>query len=132
MKIAPLLYSLLIIISACQSPKDVVQAQATEQQSEEITINSHTLKGDVLSLNISYTGCKKDAFTLLSSGMYKKTNPPSLTLKLVKEPSTKTCASSITKTVKFNVINTRYGDSSQKNTLILRVKSYSTDIEYIY
>ena len=132
MKIAPLLYSLLIIITACQSPKDVVQAQATEQQSEEITINSHTLKGDVLSLNISYTGCKKDAFTLLSSGMYKKTNPPSLTLKLVKEPSTKTCASSITKTVKFNVINTRYGDSSQKNTLILRVKSYSTDIEYIY
>jgi hypothetical protein len=126
------LYSLLIIITACQSPKDVVQAQATEQQSEEITINNHTLKGDILSLNITYSGCKKDTFTLLSSGMYKKTNPPSLMLKLVKEPSAKMCANSITKTIKFSLINTRYGDGSQKNTLILRVKSYSSDIEYIY
>jgi hypothetical protein len=51
---------------------------------------------------------------------------------LVKEPSAKMCANSITKTIKFNLINTRYGDGSQKNTLILRVKSYSSDIEYIY
>ena len=128
-----LIYAFLILVfSACKSHKPVVENYTIEGSSEAFTITNHSIKGIILTLEVSYEGCKDESFTLVSSGMYKKTNPPSLGLRLLREPSDKKCVKPIRKKIAFNLKSVMYGDMTQINTLILRIKSYDKDIYFHY
>ena len=124
----------LILFSHCVTKSALVldnnfNPKKAETQSYEIT--GHTLKGDMLKLNISYKGCKNDTFELKANGMYLKTNPPKLPLAL-SHTSSGDCDMSLNKTLSFDVSKAKYPGDLANNVVTLTLKDYPEIIDYIY
>lgn len=128
-----LLYGLAIFAS-CSAPKAILidQNASSKQLQTTLEINEHSIKGDVLKLSVTYKGCKKDTLQLVTNGMHKKTNPPSIKLFLIHKNCGGDCDENISKMIKFDVSNLKLENTEEQNTLMLNIENYPTSIEYVY
>jgi hypothetical protein len=149
------LFSLLVIVSSfgCSNKKkisDASNAPANDsvkmvtvieviknseytlpENNAAFTVNSHTIKGDILTLNISYSGgCQEHVFKGYFTGMFMKSMPPKANLLIEHNSNEDACREMITKDISFNVSAMRYGT---KGPLMIQIAGYANNpIEYKY
>lgn len=118
----------------CSAPKAILidQNVSSKQEQSYVEISGHSIKGDILKLSINYKGCKKDTLQLVTGGMYKKTNPPSIKLFLTHKSCGDGCDKNISKMIKFDVSKLKLENTKEENTLMLNIENYPTSIEYVY
>lgn len=98
--------------------------------SSDITINSISLNGDILSIHTSYSGgCKKHEFNLFFNGNYMKSLPPKAQFILQHINNKDECRSLIDTTLKFNIAKAKYIGQSE---LMIRVNGFEKEINYKY
>ena len=93
-------------------------------------IKSAAIAGDILSLNISYTGgCKEHSFELISNGLYAKSLPPQITVYLKHQSNDDTCEKTIEKTITYNISKLQYPG---QHTLLIRIITFKEKTAYNY
>lgn len=76
-------------------------------------LDSISLKGDVLSVYVNYSGgCKDHSFELVSNGMYAKSLPPQLSLCLKHTGNDDMCKKLVMQELKFDISKVRYKTGS--------------------
>ena len=95
---------------------------------DDYVVNSPpSITGDVLTLNVSYSGgCEAHEFTLITSGVFLESDPVQLQAVLAHNANGDSCEAWITETYHFNVsvLKTRYQQAyhTETGTIVLRIK----------
>ncbi|MCY3722628.1 MAG: hypothetical protein OXG97_10440 [Candidatus Poribacteria bacterium] len=89
-----------------------------------------SITGDVLTLNVSYSGgCKAHNFTLITSGVFLESNPVQLQAIIAHNANGDSCEAWVTETYHFNVspLKTRYQKAyrTETGTIALNIKGIS-------
>ena len=126
--------SICLLITSCTTTSIVsIDQNYSENNSENaVAINGHSIRENILVLDVTYKGCKRDTIQLITNGMYKKTNPPSIILVLNHKTSGEQCDKSISKILKFDISNLMLENTEQENTLMLNIENYPSTIKYVY
>lgn len=81
---------------------------------DPFTINSVRVSGDTLLVEVSYSGgCKDHEFSLKTTGVWMKSQPPQLSVWLEHVSNGDGCRAMITETLKFDVREARYSGSEE-------------------
>lgn len=102
------------ILFACNTTKEVLdidpievqQAQLGDlgQESDPITITSVKLEGNILSLDVEYSGgCKDHTYDLIGSEAVMKSLPAKRSVKLIHHSNDDSCRELVSETLKFDV-----------------------------
>jgi len=95
---------------------------------DDYVVNSlPSITGDVLTLNVSYSGgCEAHEFTLVTSGVFLESNPVQLQAILAHNANGDNCEAWITETYHFNLsaLKTRYQKAyrTETGTIVLGIK----------
>ena len=86
-----------------------------------------SITGDVLTLNVSYSGgCESHDFTLITSGVFLESNPVQLQAVLAHDANGDSCEAWVTETYHFNVsaLKARYQKAyrTETGTIVLGIK----------
>ena len=86
-----------------------------------------SISGDVLTLNVSYSGgCEAHEFTLITSGVFLESDPVQLQAVIAHNANGDSCEAWITETYHFNVspLKTRYQKAyrTETGTIVLSIK----------
>jgi|TARA_B100000795_G_C22722834_1_gene408201 hypothetical protein len=93
----------------------------------KIAILDCNLKGDVLEINVKYSGgCEDHSFNLVFDEMWKKSMPPKVSLYLEHKDGDDLCKSNIKKTVRFNIKKLK----KHYNEVHINLVGYSKSINY--
>ena len=93
-------------------------------------IKSATITGDLLSLNVNYTGgCKEHSFELISNGLYAKSLPPQITVYLKHQSNDDTCEKIIEKTITYDISKLQYPG---QHTLLIKIITFKEKTAYKY
>ena len=78
--------------------------EIAEAKQKTYTLNSFTIQGDTLSLEVTYTGgCGQNTFELYSNGLLMKSLPPQFNVYLEHTIENETCKKEIKRTLKFDL-----------------------------
>lgn len=101
------------------------------EDNASFTVESHVLKGDMLTLTVSFSGgCENHDFTGYFNGMFLKSMPPKANLLIHHNNNGDACRSVVTEKITFDLTNMRYGT---KGPLIVQIPGYEKGpIEYKY
>jgi hypothetical protein len=90
-------------------------------------INTVSLEGNVLSMNVSYSGgCEEHEFTLLGSKMISKSLPPQRGITLYHQNNNDSCRELITEDLAFDISDFAYGEKE----IVLILKDWKESISY--
>lgn len=100
-------------------PSFKIQADGgANEPSDNFTLNDARISGDTLIVEVSFGGgCKEHDFELYSSGMWMKSMPPKMALRLVHRAHEDNCRAYLTQTRKFLLKDARY--SGQREVVLL-------------
>ncbi|PHR36692.1 MAG: hypothetical protein COA38_01310 [Fluviicola sp.] len=139
------LFSILavsILLFACNNTKEVLDIDPVEvkkaqigdvmQESAPITVTAATLDGNILSLEIEYSGgCKDHTYELIGSEAIMKSLPAKRAIKLVHNSNDDTCRELISETIKFN-IRAFSVTETKGSEIVLLLDGYKQSISYVY
>ncbi|MCJ8288643.1 MAG: hypothetical protein HRT58_01325 [Crocinitomicaceae bacterium] len=139
------LFSILavsILLFACNNTKEVLDIDPIEvkkaqigdvmQESAPITVTAATLDGNILSLEIEYSGgCKDHTYELIGSEAIMKSLPAKRAIKLVHNSNDDTCRELISETIKFN-IRAFSVTETKGSEIVLLLDGYKQSISYVY
>lgn len=131
-----------VLLFACNNTKEVLEidpinvksAQIGDvtQESAETTITSAILEGNVLTLEVEYSGgCKDHTFELIGSAAVMKSMPPKRPIKLVHNSNEDSCRELVSETIKFELESLAYSKESGSE-IVLLLDGYKESISYIY
>ena len=101
-----------------------------EDNTDRMTIKSAEQNGDILILDVSYSGgCADHEFELVSNGNYKATYPPELQIKLLHNSNGDGCRGMIDKKLYFNIQPFQYAGTTQ---VLLVLKNTNKTLDYNY
>lgn len=120
MKNIALIFATLLIAFSCKSKKiagngegqklksDKISMKATlgeiPENSDPITIEKVSIKGNEMTIDVSYSGgCKDHTFELIGSQMVAKSMPPIRAIKLVHTGNEDNCRALIMRTLVFDI-----------------------------
>jgi hypothetical protein len=112
----------------------IVQAQLGDAtvDSDPITITAANVEGNVLSIDVEYSGgCEKHWFDLTGSFALMKSLPPKRTVKLIHNANSDACRQLIKKTLTFD-ISTFAITQTAGSEIILLLDGYKGEISYVY
>lgn len=133
----PDINSKTVFVSSADVPPDdtqlwgeVIFANPTRNAwgTDTYVVNSPpAITGDVLTLNVSYSGgCEAHEFTLITSGVFLESDPVQLQAVLAHNANGDSCEAWITETYHFNVspLKTRYQKAyrMETGTIVLHIK----------
>jgi hypothetical protein len=96
-------------------------------------ITKASIKGDILTLDVSYSGgCKDHSFSLHGTKMYMKSMPPKLGIFLEHEANGDSCRELKTEQLNFNISEIKYPGTEKDYTIIISINNYEGEIEYKY
>lgn len=96
-------------------------------------INSASIEGDLLTLEVSYSGgCKEHSFTATFNGIYLKSMPPKASIFIAHETNGDACRKIVTETLVFDLTNMKYGDQKTGNTVMVGMNNYEGYLTYKY
>ena len=105
----------------------VIAASTEAWGTDAYVINTATIEGDTLQINVSYTGgCETHAFTLVAEERFLESFPVQLRVSIAHNANSDTCEDSITEDHSFDLtpIKTAYqkGYQTETGTIVLRLK----------
>ena len=105
----------------------VIAATPEAWGTDAYVINTATIEGDTLHVNVSYTGgCETHEFTLVAEPRFLESFPVQLRVSLAHNANGDTCEASITEDHQFDLtpIKTAYqkGYRTETGTIVLRLK----------
>ena len=141
MKIVSIL-AVTALLFACNTTKEVLdidpinvkmaQVGDVTQDSAPTTITNVSLEGNILSLDIEYSGgCKDHSFEFVGSPMIMKSMPAKRSVKLVHNSNDDTCRELVSETIKFNIKSLAITETSGSE-IILLLDGVKEPISYIY
>ncbi len=138
------LCSLCFLLFACGSTKNVTSEEQTEpahdvatfgdvtQQSDPVTVLNATINGNILSIEVSYSGgCQDHEFNLTGSIAIMKSLPPKRAIKLMHNSNEETCRELITETLTYDIRKFAATETSGSE-IILLLDGYKEPLRYIY
>lgn len=139
------LFSILAVsalLFACNNTKEVLdvdpinvkkaQIGDVTQESAQTTISSVKLEGNILSLDIEYSGgCKDHSFEFVGSAAIMKSLPPKRAVKLVHNSNGDTCRELISETIKFDIRALAVTETTGSE-IILLLDGVKESISYVY
>lgn len=106
-----------------------IDMEAFRESSDPIQINGASISGDILSIDVRYSGgCEEHEFELIGSGMFMKSLPPKMAISLKHNANSDGCRKLIETSLKFNVKDLRYAG---EGPLILLLEG-TDEITYRY
>lgn len=144
MKMILLLFFTSIFFTQCASTYKAQNIQANidaqevrvdpsirlDDKTDRMTIKSAEHNGDILILDVSYSGgCADHVFELVSNGKYKSTYPPELEIKLLHNSNGDGCRGVIDKKLYFNIQPFQYAGTTQ---VLLVLKNTNKTLDYTY
>jgi hypothetical protein len=130
------------VLFACNNTKEVLDIEPIEvkkaqlgdvnQETAMTTITSVTLEGNILSVDVEYSGgCKDHSFDLIGSEAVMKSMPPKRSVKLMHNSNDDTCRELVSETIKFDI---RALSMTEKkgSEIILLLDGYKEAISYVY
>jgi hypothetical protein len=148
------LLSVLVFLGSCaasRTTKTVATGSKQEQQVEtksvivepghivneerDYTINSFSMEGDILNINITYRGgCGQHSFELYSNGFLKKSLPPQVDVFLEHKKENalaagrqEPCSKEIKQTLKFNISALK---KPNYNLIVVNINSADNKVEW--
>lgn len=115
-------------------PINVKKAQIgdVEQESAQTTIASVTLEGNILSLDVEYSGgCKDHSFELIGNGAIMKSLPPKRVVKLIHNSNDDTCRELVSETIKFDIRALAVTETTGSEITLL-LDGVKEPISYVY
>lgn len=115
-------------------PIDVKKAQIGDvtQESAQTTITAVNLDGNILSLDVEYSGgCQDHSFEFVGSSAIMKSLPPKRSVKLVHDSNGDTCRELISETIKFDIRALAVSETSGSE-IILLLDGVKEPIKYVY
>lgn len=153
----PVILISIVLLTACASKKNVTNKEAetsyTPEQllrsrpqvknfgisktedlatlkSDPFTINSASIIGDELLLDVSFRGlCKNHGFNLYHTGSYAESMPPQLSMVLFHNAQRDECETVVSNQLKYDLTSIRYGSSGK---LIINLSGYENKLIYEY
>ena len=150
-KLYGIVICLLLANSACKSKKPTVSNDSTvttepvapKIQMKEtmllpkpidfVNINNLSITGDILEIDITYSGCEKHDFTLYGNRAYQKSLPPKIGLALIHDAHGDKCRKQSTKKLYFNIKDIRYPGKKEDYVVVVYVNQdpgKSADYKY--
>lgn len=114
----------------------VIGGAADNFGTDDYTLNSATIEGDTLLINVSYSGgCERHDFTLIASELFLESLPVQLPVSLAHNANGDNCEAYPTEEYEFDLtpIKNMYQEAyrQQAGTIILRLKDApNTDLTY--
>ena len=115
-------------------PIDVKNAQIGDvmQESAQTTITGVKLEGNILTLNVEYSGgCQDHSFEFVGSAAIMKSLPPKRSVKLVHNSNGDTCRELVTETIKFDISTLAVTETSGSEITLL-LDGVKDPISYVY
>lgn len=101
-------------------------------ENDPFNIVSVNLSGDILEIEVSYSGgCEQHNFDLVFNGAYKKSLPAKADLYLLHDNNNDQCRSIVEKKLFFNILSLRF-PPNKAGELHLYLNGWSTMIKYSY
>ena len=130
------------LLFACNNTKEVLdidpinvkkaQIGNVSQESAQTTISSVKLDGNILSLDIEYSGgCKDHSFEFIGSAAIMKSLPAKRAVKLVHNSNDDTCRELVSETIKFDIRALAVTETSGSE-IILLLDGVKEPISYVY
>ena len=117
--------------------KDVMEVTVDDSYSQpedmaSVDISKVEITGDILSINVSYSGgCAEHEFKLYFNGMYMKSLPPKVNLMLFHDNKGDSCRSIVEKTLKFDLKNIREKGKTT-GEIMVKVSGMENALSYKY
>jgi hypothetical protein len=141
-----LIFSIAIIIFGCKSHKNAQNSKietnsetmlkATigdiETPSDLIQITDVSVKGNIMSINVSYSGgCQEHSFQLIGSANIAKSLPPIRSVKLVHNANGDACRELKEDILEFDITDLAYVKTSG-SVIYLTINGWKDRIEYTF
>lgn len=101
-------------------------------QGASFTVSDFRIKGDIVSIDVSYSGSRNHDFELYGNKFYMKSLPPKLGLFLKHDSGSDEGKKKFTETLHFDVKATRYPDKDKDYSIILMLNNTDKTVEYAY
>jgi hypothetical protein len=130
------------LLIACNNTKEVLdvdpinvkkaQIGDVTQESAQTTIGAVKLEGNILSLDVEYSGgCKDHSFEFVGSAAIMKSLPAKRAVKLVHDSNDDTCRELVSETIKFDIRALAVTEKSGSE-IILLLDGVKEPISYVY
>ena len=134
--------ALSALLVACNNTKEVLnttpinvkkaQIGDVTQESDPVTVTSAALDGNILSLEIEYSGgCKDHTYELIGSAAVMKSLPAKRAIKLVHNSNEDSCRELVSETIKFDIQDLAYTQKTGSE-IVLLLDGYKQSISYVY
>jgi len=139
------LFSILAVsalLFACNNTKEVLDIEPigvkkakigdVMQESAQTTISGVRLDGNILSLDVEYSGgCQNHSFEFVGSPAIMKSMPAKRSVKLVHDSNGETCRELLSETIKFDISTLAVTETSGSE-IILLLDGVKDPIKYVY
>ncbi len=136
------IFAISILLVACNNTKEVLDIDPIEvqkaqigevtQESDAVTITGAKLEGNILSLNIEYSGgCKDHSYDLIGSEAVMKSMPPKRAVNLIHHSNGDSCRELVSETIKFDIRALAMAQTNGSE-IVLMLDGYKESISYVY
>lgn len=141
-----LIFSIAVMIFGCKSHKNAKNSQITtnsetmlkatigdiETPSDLIQITGVSVKGNIMSIDVNYSGgCEEHSFQLIGSASIAKSLPPIRSIKLVHNANGDACRKLEERTLEFDISELAYVKTSG-SVIYLTISGWKDRIEYTF
>ena len=115
-----------------QRPYSVVARIGKFSESDEINIQSAEIEGNILTLQVSYTGgCAAHTFDFIGSAALMKSLPPKRSVKLVHSNGNDQCESIVNSIVQVDLSELAYTKETGSE-VVLMLEGFNSPLTYIF
>jgi hypothetical protein len=141
-----LIFSIAIMIFGCKSHKNAKRSKVEtnsetmlkatigdiETSSDLIQITAVSVKGNIMSIDVNYSGgCEEHSFQLIGSASISKSLPPIRSIKLVHNANGDACRKLEERTLEFDISELAYVQTSG-SVIYLTISGWEDRIEYTF
>ena len=102
------------------------------EHSDALTIESATIKGNILTIEVTYGGgCQEHEFQLIGSEMIAKSMPPIRSIKLIHKANQDNCRAIVSQTLKFDIRKLAYKQEAGSE-IYLNLDAYNERLVYVF
>lgn len=102
------------------------------EHSDPLTIESATIKGNILTIEVTYGGgCQEHEFQLIGSEMIAKSMPPIRSMKLIHNAKEDNCRAIVPQTLKFDIRKLAYKQEAGSE-IYLNLDEYKERLMYVF
>ena len=110
----------------------MMEGMAYPPKKDDFSVDTMRIKGDILEIDVTYSGCGVHEWTLFGNRFYRKSLPPQLSLFLWHDQHGDQCKKRFKQTLYFNIKKTRYPDKEENYSIFIRMNETDMQVPYRY